>query len=347
MVCVTGCSGLRRVEISLGKAAQMGKIQDSHDELYHYTTAAGLSGILESKCLWATHTSCMNDQEEIIGFYDRVLPEILDPIFMKYIEDIKELPEFQKLQGNKAFKPYCEEQFGRLINVLRGLAFQWHDYYVTSFSTSTDPWVRAHGLLSQWRAYGPDGGYALVFDTGPLDKIVSEEINPYQEENYSWTDVQYRLKDSRRTDDPDTDKLIEQLEVAADKFFRSNSTDEARKLSESLTTLSCLFKHRGFVEEREVRLVLSLLGPALESHPELQSVRQHPIKTTVRDGATVPFVELCLREANGVREHLPIKRIIVGPHRDKNERKRAVELLLKQHGLTAEVSVSDIPYRGR
>lgn len=328
----------------------MGKIADSHDELYHYTTAAGLSGILQSKSLWATHTSFVNDEEEILGFYDRVLPKILCPIFRKYIEDIKDQPEFQKQLGDTPLELFCEEQFTKRMHGFKRAASLWHDHYITSFSTTTDHWVQEHGLLSQWRAYGPDGGYALVLNTGPLDKILSEETAPYQDENYSWADVQYGLNENCRTDDPDTNKWIERLETEADKFFRSNSTDDAGALSEPLTILSSFFKHRGFAEEREVRLVLSLLGPGLESHPELQSVRQHPVKTTVRGGETVPFVELCVREETGVRQHLPIKRIIVGPHRDKDDRKRAVQLLLKQHGLNDlidKVSVSDIPFRGR
>lgn len=131
----------------------MGNISDSHADLYHYTTAAGLSGILENKSLWATHTSFMNDEEEIVGFYDRVLPSILRPVF-----------------GN--------EQVEKLIHISKRVLPILNDRYITSFSTATDPLVRGHGLLSQWRAYGPDGGYAVVFDTGPLDKILSEELPP-------------------------------------------------------------------------------------------------------------------------------------------------------------------------
>lgn len=325
----------------------MGKIQDSHDDLYHYTTAAGLSGILQSKSLWATHTSFVNDDEEILGFYDRILPEILGPVFQKYIEDIKNFPEFQRLQGSTSIERFNGDQFAKLMRVLRKTAHSWHDHYIASFSTITDPWIREHGLLSQWRAYGSDGGYAIVFDTATLDKILSDEGALYQEEKLSWADVQYGLKGNRRTDDPDTNQLIERLEIEADRYFRSGSADDAGELSEPLTTLSTFFKHRGFEEEREVRLVLSLLGPGLEAHPDIKSARQHLVKTTARGGATVPYVELCVREVNGVREHLPIKRIIVGPHRDKYDRKRGVQLLLKQHGLTAEVKVSDIPYRGR
>lgn len=65
----------------------MSKISDTHEELFHYTTAAGLSGIIESKSLRATHASFMNDEEEIVGFYDCILPKILHPVFLKYAED--------------------------------------------------------------------------------------------------------------------------------------------------------------------------------------------------------------------------------------------------------------------
>lgn len=324
----------------------MSKIADTHDELYHYTTAAGLSGILESKSLWATHSSFVNDAEEIFGFYDRILPTILRPVFQKHFEEVRTLPAFQKQQGNTPFGGYCDEQFAQWMDAIRKTAPLMHDHYITSFSTSSNDWVREHGLLSQWRAYGSDGGYALVFDTSTLDNILSAETSPYQEEIFIWADVQYCLDENRRTNDHDTNRLIEQLEIAVDNFFRSSSENDASELPEPLTILSSIFKHRGFKEEREVRLVLSLLGTELESHPKLRSVRQHAIKTKFRMGEAVPFVELCVREVNGVRQHLPIKRIIIGPHRNKNDRKRAVQLLLKQHGLDADVSVSDIPYRG-
>lgn len=327
----------------------MGKIATSHKELYHYTTATGLSGILESKALWATHSSFMNDEEEIHIFYDRVLPEILRPIFRKYVEEIKDQPQFQSSQGNKHFDHYFNELFTKLTETLKEVSFGFHDQYITSFASTKDSYVREHGLLSQWRAYGPDGGYVIVFDADHLDNIISEETIAYQEEVYTWADVQYSLNANRQTNDSDTDEWIVKLQTAADKYFRSGSEDDAGDFSYPLTVLSSLFKHQGFSEEQEVRLVLSLLGPKLESHPNLHSVRQHPIKTRIRNGSTVPFVELCVHEVNKIRQHLPISRIIVGPHREKNDRKRAVQLLLKQHGLNHlidKVSVSDIPYRG-
>lgn len=322
----------------------MSKIAGSYDELYHYTTAAGLSGILESKSLWATHSSFMNDEEEISRFYDRVLSGIIRPVYLKYVEDNK--LELQKKLGSTQFDRSCEELFAKIIRGARCAASSSHDQYITSFSTTNNTQVRENGLLSQWRAYGPDGGYALVFDKSRLDNILSLEKVLYQGEICVWAKVQYLPIENQRTNDSATNKRIEELEVATDKFFRSDSDDDAGIFSDSLTILSSTFKHPGFSEEREVRLVLSLLGPKLESHPELSSVRQHQVKTRVREGTTVPYVELFVRVENDVKQHLPIKRIIVGPHRDKNDRKRAVKLLLKQYGLTADVCISDIPYRG-
>jgi hypothetical protein len=36
------------------------------DDLYHYTTAAGLHGILESNTLWGTHAAYLNDSQETL-----------------------------------------------------------------------------------------------------------------------------------------------------------------------------------------------------------------------------------------------------------------------------------------
>lgn len=309
------------------RTSQMNRIATLHPELFHYTTAAGLAGILKDKSLWATHSSFVNDEEEIFGFYDDILPLILRPI----------LPQIS------------DSDFKQIISGLKYAASRWHDYYITSFSTSTtdNKLISENGLLSQWRAYGSDGGYALVLDTAALDDVLRKEGEAYPEIEYCLGDVHYRLNDNRRTDDQVTDGMIDNLEKAFKKFEASKREEGAEDLAKWLTTLSLFFKHEGFKEEKEVRLVSPQLGPGLEFQPELQSVKQRPVCTRTRNGEIIPYVELCVREINTVRQHLPIKSIIVGPHRDKHDRKRAVQLLLKQHGLNPNiVTVSDIPYRG-
>jgi len=303
----------------------MSMIAELHPELFHYTTAAGLGGILKDKSLWATHSSCLNDEEEIFGFYDRILPLILRPI----------LPRIS------------DSDFEKNISGFKKAASLWHDYYITSFATTDDKLVSKNGLLSQWRAYGSDGGYAIVLDTAALDDVLRKEGEAYPDIPYHLGNVQYRLNDKRRTNDQVTNGMIENLEKAYEEFERSGKDKGAEDLAKWLTTLSLFFKHEGFEEEKEVRLVLPQLGPGLEFEPELQSVKQHPVLSRTRNGEIIPYVELCIQKEKNVRQHLPIKRIIVGPHRDKHDRKRAVQLLLKQHGLSPDiVGVSDIPYRG-
>ncbi|MFO1205708.1 MAG: hypothetical protein U1E63_08295 [Burkholderiales bacterium] len=51
---------------------------EAHPYLYHYTTAEGLKGIVESQQLWATNIAYLNDAEEHIGFFDRRLTHLLD-----------------------------------------------------------------------------------------------------------------------------------------------------------------------------------------------------------------------------------------------------------------------------
>jgi hypothetical protein len=63
----------------------------------------------------------------------------------------------------------------------------------------------------------------------------------------------------------------------------------------------------------------------------------------LRDGVPVP----CIHLFEDQKKALPIRRIIVGPHPEKMKRKRAVELLLHNHAIEAEVSVSDTPFRGK
>jgi hypothetical protein len=44
-------------------------VQDFYQELFHYTSAAGLVGIIESQRLRATHAGFLNDASEIKVFF--------------------------------------------------------------------------------------------------------------------------------------------------------------------------------------------------------------------------------------------------------------------------------------
>lgn len=47
-------------------------------EIYHYTTAQGLLGIISRKQIWATDVTFLNDKEEQSWFFKKALPQILN-----------------------------------------------------------------------------------------------------------------------------------------------------------------------------------------------------------------------------------------------------------------------------
>jgi hypothetical protein len=85
--------------------------------LYHYTDLNALTGIIENKKLWATHTKYLNDRSEMIYAFD----EIIFPI----------------MKNNNIFKKYHEKK-----DCVKELGL-----YLTSFSEKGDD-------LAQWRGYG-------------------------------------------------------------------------------------------------------------------------------------------------------------------------------------------------
>lgn len=106
--------------------------------LYHYTTQAGLLGILQSDAIWATKIHYLNDSSE----YQLALD--LAAAFLKTL-----------LSGERSRTKKRKVQC--LLDNLKSIASM--NVCVCSLSAQQD-------LLSQWRAYsGQPGGYSVGFDT--------------------------------------------------------------------------------------------------------------------------------------------------------------------------------------
>ena len=98
-------------------------------------------------------------------------------------------------------------------------------------------------------------------------------------------------------------------------------------------------KTRRFEEEQEYRLVASATRQSLAGQDS-----RSPIKVYFREGAAgalVPYLKLF--ETLGAK--LPIKKIIVGPHRNQENQYNAARLLLDQNGIDAPVLRSDTSLR--
>lgn len=114
--------------------------------LYHYTTQAGLLGILESNCLWATAAQYLNDSSE----YEYGLQLIADRLSSTAKEAVDETVAAKLAEIAKDLSPFP------------GVC-------VVSLTKDGD-------LLSQWRAYGGRaGGVALGFCAAHLSNIAQEQ----------------------------------------------------------------------------------------------------------------------------------------------------------------------------
>ena len=322
--------------------------REEPSELMHYTNASGLKGILESQSLWATNALFLNDSEEIKLFLDERLPSLV---------------KRASIEGNLSGK--IDEN--NVNSTLRNLMLNDAPPYILSMCSPVDNRTQQNGLLSQWRGYGRDGGYTLVFDREKLFDRFRNEEQTFQYLSIDSGYVRYYDKNLPALNFLQTDNFLE-LE---NKFIHEwinlveKGPDIERQsiIYRSLTLLSCLYKHIGFQEEQEFRVFAiptnlknrSMLE-ADEGIPEAQAViRRNELsskagkkhKIFLRDGCPVPYIELLEQPLDiQKRINLPIKRIIVGPNSNKLQRKKAVELMLSELGINAEIVVSDIPYIG-
>jgi hypothetical protein len=127
------------------------------------------------------------------------------------------------------------------------------DIYVTSFCThANDPYAKEHGLLSQWRGYGGEGGYCIVFDTAALIELLQREFGAhYWFMPLKLAQVHYRTADLS-VEDVFAPLLIETHKLFSALLDRKEIPEEA--IAYFLWAAS-LLKHQGFREENEARIV--------------------------------------------------------------------------------------------
>lgn len=317
--------------------------------LFHYTTAAGLIGIVKEQLLFATHANYLNDTAEL-----QILESLLIPQISAEFRDI-----IPRLQAVNAFLPGLMDSFGESIfdseanNACRSVMKAIENvspFYVTSFcmhGVDTDEYD--HGLLSQWRGYGR-GGFAIQFDEAELDKLTVMESERRSFQMLATRQVAY--------DDHKAHANLKNFEglgaSALGVAFRSKvpvlaaRPDVAQILSDRdvssyinafITTVPFL-KTARFREENEYRLVANATAPS-RIHEDIRV----PVKVHFRDnpssGSIVPYIRLF--EAPSMA--LPIRKVIVGPHRDQENQSKAARLLLDQYELDVPVVVSDTTLR--
>lgn len=191
--------------------------------VYHYTTQAGLLGIVRSGALWGTDIRYLNDSRE----YDLAV-ELARSELERVIRTTK--------------SKHQSELARRCIPILP--SSDQFPCYVASFSERGD-------LLSQWRAYAGVSGYAVGMSVLSLERsTVSRALRIY------WFRCIYeqrqQLRHVRRLFNDVSDQYFTHRRRATKRDLLDRL---ARSFARRLAVLASCIKDVGFQEEREWRLV--------------------------------------------------------------------------------------------
>lgn len=205
--------------IGCWRNARVGKLVSKL--IYHYTTAAGLHGIIESKSVWATDVWFMNDTAEATFGWQRIEQ------FLK-----------SKTPGSDAEKEALDRALNAMDSV-KGIIGE-DNSYITCFSKHGDS-------LSQWRAYGDGGGFSLGFSRSALARLGTSPL----------AEPQFRLKDVAYGS-AQQDRLLES-EYHENVTARLANRGEPNVVGFMFAAMAAAktlpwLKHPAFREEAEVRL---------------------------------------------------------------------------------------------
>ena len=325
-------------------------VSQQYPELLHYTTLAGLRGILSSGCLWATDATFLNDSSEISHFLDERLRELVIEDARQYALELARVPKhLAQMINDGGLDRVVGLEADAWHSTLRRVTLAMNRPFVLSLSGPSDERVQHSGLLSQWRGYGADGGYALVFDSQKLEAMLAAEASAHHYMQVQIGDVYYHGIDPKiQPATPDVAEYEGIVHQGVRRMMRGGTAEETERFYEAVTALSCLYKHWGFWEEREVRVVVVPASNEVAAAGEPQAPPQKEIQFSDRGERKVPYVELfsAARLADTIAP-LPVKRVIVGPHKNREDHAESVRQELVSAGYAAEVVQSKIPYIGR
>lgn len=265
--------------------------------IYHYTNRAGLIGILGTDTIWATDVEFLNDAQEL-EYARHVLTERLRA---------------------KA------EDGGERAGVLRGMASlldpikSTEEYFVVSAYAAC--FCEDRDLLSQWRAYGADVGFAIGFYASELQELSCSTMSEGAvSQPASLHKIIYGLPGAQIA----IEKYIENME-----FIVGGDPDlepPMQALNRALPILASI-KHPAFAQEKEWRSLL--VGWRGEDGLQFRASAL----------GAVPYVGLEL-PAGWLAE------VVVGPGSHRDVLLKGVRRLLDKHGWgEVQIRASESPLR--
>ena len=279
--------------------------EDLPEFLYHYTSIEGFKGIIDSKQIWATAADyLLNDPTEIT---------IAKTIASKKLKERK-----NDFSGRNKLYDKCKTT---IASSDTSKEYQ----FVCSFSSEKD-------LLSQWRAYCPQGGVSIGFSVPRIGENNQylyirngcHHHNYYVHENYLYKCIYDRKEQEKKISDL-FDFLLKNADVA-----EAQLEGFLRKM---IQTFSYSFKHESFGEEKEWRLCCFVWSDDKQ------------IKYRVKDSMLIPYLPFGTVDNEN---RSIISRIMIGPSRDKEKLKNSILSYLKDSGValsSEKIEFTRTPYK--
>jgi hypothetical protein len=299
--------------------------------LFHYTSAAGIKGIIENNELWASSAYFLNDPTEVIYGYS-VLKDVLDG----WIAQNQQPENSLSLGIARDFQRSFEQDISN-TGVIRPI-------YLACFCEEDN-------LLSQWRTYGEQGGYSLGFQVPAPDLTAGQGFKPEPTTLTSkWVKVEYDRDEQIKKcgavlesllaifDDPATGEAV--ANIGSHPLFGYPVLRQT--LADILMEEIVGFKNQAFEVEKEWRVVVRQRELTKQGTDDGGKT---PTRVHFRSsrGTLVPYVKLVPTDP---ASKLPIACVRSGPTLDKATAGMAVGMMLYANGFTGvRVQGSDIPVR--
>jgi len=261
--------------------------------LYHYAPIEGFKGIIDSKEIWATVAAYIASDPTELTIAKDIALEILEE-------------EKGRFDGRDELYVFCKN---RIENSDHSKDFKC----ICSFTEEKD-------LLSQWRAYCPNGGVSLCFDTKAFVQEIDYSIPPTINEQYLYKCI-YEHEQQK--------EIMRNLFIFLLEQPLPSPEFEMRKLKpffiSMIQTFSYSFKHASFKEEKEWRLCY---------FPPDESIRYR-----TKGSMLIPYISFSIEPA--------IRSVMIGPSRDKENLQKSVMSYLETSdfpGVSQRVEVTQTPY---
>lgn len=318
------------------------------ERFFHYTSADGLLGILNSNCFWATHYQFLNDRREIRAA-ERVFQTHLAKGIHRRVAAMKVNGELA-LQPGASLREAVKEEAEAIVQSHYGATLSFMAPYITSFFLCDEMKNPTHfrdGILRHWATYGRAGGFAIQISPKKLyDALIASNrdqshsgilqtrvIYPENEDRINdelgdafdtLLDVGVRLMEERLRDEKIDDSLGKAIEDSYLPFCRVISS----------------IKLPYFADESEARV--AIFRPTVSSARKAGKKKPpHMVHLRSGLGSPVPYIKLL---ENFVLSSGCIERIIVGPSSENAMNKIALESFLEARELDIDVTLSDVPY---